>query len=271
MEKDQKTDIFKETDYRVYIEKKLKTKNYGRGSKAKLAELLDCKASFISQVLKDKNSFNLEQAFKLNDFFKHDEIEKDYFITLVEYDRAGTFDLKKYFEAKLEELRKKAQLLENRVKRDELSEADSMAYFSDWNNVLIRRFVDLPNYQNKEALKKKLKLSDTEINKSLEFLLDKKLIIIKDKTYKVGPQKIHMKKGSPLAKFASVQGRLKNIERLDVSCENDFNFTAEVSLSRKNYIEFKKEITNRISSFLKSLEDDNAEKVCSLTVDLMEY
>lgn len=267
----EKVDIFKEEDYRVYIEKKLKTKGYGRGSKAKIAELLDCKPSFISQVLKDKNSFNLEQGFKLNAFFKHDELEKDYFINLIEYDRAGTFNLKEYFKIKLKDIKKKAKLLENRVKRDELSESDAMAYLSNWNHVMIRRLVDIPEYQNKKALKEKLKLQDKDLEEALNFLIEKKLIIKEKNKFITGPQKIHMKKGSPLVQFAGVKSRLKNLERLHNVSENNFTFTAEISLSRKNYIDFKNEITNFVSSFLKSLEDDKAEKVCSLTIDLMEY
>jgi uncharacterized protein (TIGR02147 family) len=266
-----KADIFKEIDYRNYIEKKLKTKGYGRGSKAKLADLLDCQPSFISQVLKDKNTFSLEQAYKINSFFKHDNLEQDYFITLVEYDRAGTFDLKQYFEIKLKEISKKAQLLENRVKRDELSETDAMLYFSNWNHVLIRRHVDIPKYQNKRALKEKLNLTEEEITKALDFLLEKKLVVLTDNKFTVGPQKIHIKKGSPLAQFASIKGRLKNIERLNIESEDDFNFTAEISLSSKNYREFKNELTHTVSNFIKRLDDDNAEKVCSLTIDLMEF
>jgi len=266
-----KADIYKETNYRSYIDKKLLTEGFGRGSKARLAELLDCQPSFISQVLKDKNTFSLEQAYKINDFFKHDSLEQDYFITLVEYDRAGSFDLKKYFETKLLQIKKKAQLLENRVKRDELSESDAMLYFSNWNHILIRRLVDIPEYQDKKALQKKLGISNEELKEAIEFLLEKKLIAQEKNRFIIGPQKIHIKKGSPLAQFASVKGRLKNIERLNVKSENDFNFTAEISLSRKNYREFKNELTHTISNFLKRLEDDKAEKLCSLTIDLMEY
>lgn len=262
--------LFSESDYRVYIEKKLKTEEFGRGSKAKLAEALGCQPSFISQVLKEKNSFSLEQGFKLNEFFKHSDLEKDYFMTLLELGRAGSYELKTYYETKRTELQKKAELVENRIKYNELSELDTMAYFSNWNNVLIRQLLNIPEFNTKSKIKEKLRLDKDEVEKCLNFLTEKKLILKEGNHFIIGPQKLHVKKGSPVAQFANAQARIQCLKKLNVGDENAVNFGAQLTLSEKNFKNFKLKLSDLLADFHKSLSDDKPEKMCSLIIDFME-
>ncbi|MEM7647383.1 MAG: hypothetical protein AAF203_10770, partial [Pseudomonadota bacterium] len=97
-----KITLFDYNDYREYMEFKLRSDQFGRGGKARLAQHLGCQPSFVSQVLKGKSSFSLEQAFKVNALFNHNPLEREYFMTLVEWDRAGSTELRTYFSQKLE-------------------------------------------------------------------------------------------------------------------------------------------------------------------------
>ena len=262
--------LFGESDYRVYIEKKLKTDEFGRGSKAKLAEALGCQPSFISQVLKEKNSFSLEQGYKLNEFFKHSELEIDYFMTLLELGRAGSHELKTYYEDKRTELQKKAELVENRIKYNELSELDTLAYFSNWNHVLIRQLLNIPKYSSRKKIQEKLKIDEDELEKCINFLTEKKLILKNKDHFTIGPQKLHVKKGSPVAQFANSQARIQCLKRLDVKDKNAVNFGAQLTLSDKNFKNFKLKLSDLLAEFHKSLSDDKPEKMCSLIIDFME-
>jgi len=57
-------------------------------------ELPEC---ICHQVLNGDVNFNLEQALKISEFLDHSTDEKQYFLWMVEFKRAGTQDLKNIF------------------------------------------------------------------------------------------------------------------------------------------------------------------------------
>lgn len=264
--------VFNYSDYREYIEAKIKSKEFGRGGKAKMAEHLGCQPSFVSQVLKGKSSFSLEQGFKLNSFFKHNKLMEEYFVVLIEWDRAGTYELQKYFEGKKNELLEKSKLVENQMDFDQLTEVDAMEYYSDWNAVLIRGLVDIPKYQKPEALKKKLKLSQGEWEKSLKFLLEKDLLQMDEKGHlKRGYARLHIKKGSPIAKFVNITNRLQMLKTFDQVHYDSFQYACNMTLAESKLQEFRGRLVKLVSDLNAEIaEDHEAETMASMVIDLVE-
>lgn len=264
-------DIFQENDFRLYIEKKLSTVEFGRGAKSKLAEHLGCQSSFISQVLKGINTLSLEQAFKINSFFKHSDIQQNYFMTLVESDKAGTHDLKKYYKKKLEDIRAQAKLIENRVSYEELTESDTLQYYNNWNQVRMHHLVNIPKYQTISALKHEMKLPQDEFDKCLNFLLDKKLLIkTENNKLEMKFKTLHIRKGSPIVSFVQIKARLENIKNLHNPGSEAVNFSANLTISNKNYEVFRNRLVLLLEELYTLVEDDEPERQCSLVIDLMD-
>lgn len=264
--------VFSYSDYREYIEMKLKNKGFGRGGKARLAKFLSCQPSFVSQVLKNKSSFNLEQGFKLNSFFQHNPLAKEYFMVLIELDRAGTLELRNYFEEKRLQLIEKSKLIENQMSYDQLSEPEAIAYYSNWNHILIRNLIDIPEYKKTENLKKKLKLSDQDFEDALKFLVDKKLVY-QDSTGKLqqGHTRLHVKKNSPIAKFGNITTRLQTIKLLEKPNYNSINYSSNMTIQKTQFEEFKKKLVTLIADLNDHLEkDSNANMMATLVIDFME-
>lgn len=263
--------IFEYQDYRAYVEDLLASEDYGRGAKGQLAAHLNCQPSFVSQVLKGKNTLSLEQGFKINSFFKHSRLERDYFMHLIEIDKAGTKELKDYFFKKLEEVKDKSKLIENHIEYDQLSETDTIAYYNNWNNIYARLLIQIPEYQTHTSLLKKMNIEKKELNHTLDFLISRKLVITdEEQNFKVGTARLHIKKNSPLSDFANSTTRLQNIHNLKRKQKNDISYCAYMTISEKNLATFKQRFVNLLSDLHESLENDKEEKVCSLTLDFME-
>ncbi len=264
--------IYDFCDYREYIELKLRRPEYGRGAKAQLAEHLGCQPSFVSQVLKDKSTFSLEQAFKLNRFFKHNALEQEYFMVLVEWDRAGTLELKKYFQSKREALVEKSKLIENQMSYDELSQEDAIAYFNNFHHVQIRNLIDIPALKNKKNLQKHMGITVKDFDTALGFLKEKGLVIENEQGELLqGQTRIHIKKESPLAKYANITARMQIIKKYDEIGYDSLNYGSYMTLPKKSFEEFKKRFVALIVDLNNHLEEEpEAEMMAALIVDFME-
>lgn len=266
----QKLDLFQETDFREYIQKKLKTADFGHGGKSKLAQHLRCQPSFISQVLKGVNTLSLEQAFRVNEFLKHSELERAYFMTLVEADKAGTQELKQYYQQKLEEIRDKAKLIENRITHEEISESDTIKYFTNWNHVKIHHLANIPKYRKIKALQQKLNLPEEEFEGCLSFLLEINLLEQEGDELKLGLKKLHTRKNSPAVALAHVNARLQNLQNLKNPGVDSLNFGANLTISEKNYKLFRNKLVVLLEELYTLVEQDEPERMCSFVIDLMD-
>jgi uncharacterized protein (TIGR02147 family) len=266
-----KPDLFLFSDFRAYIISTLNSDDFGRGGKSKLASHLNCQPSFISQVLKGVNTLSLEQAFKINSFFNHTEIEQSYFMTLVESEKAATNDLKNYYKKKLNDLSEQAKLIQNRIKYDEISESDTLTYYNNWNHVKIHHLANIPKYKNINSLRKKINISDHEFESCLDFLLEKKLLVkTADNEIELGFKKLHIKKESPLVNFAHIKARLENINNLKNSTSESLNFGANLTISNKNYTLFRNKLVQLLEELYKLVEEEAPERMCSVVIDLMD-
>lgn len=264
--------LFEYNAYRPYLEFRLSTKEYGRGGKSALAQHLSCQSSFVSQVLKEKSSFNLEQGFKINSFLKHNKLEADYFLVLIQLDRAGTTELKKYFESQRLDLIEKSKNIASQINYDRVPDSDIIKYYNNWSHVLIRNLVFIPDFQTEEGLKQKTGLTPKQFASSIEFLLKAGLIVKKDDKYLPGHKKMHIEKDSPLAHYANITARLQAIQNYQKLKYNSFNFGAYIMLTKKNYEMIRSKLTQLIAELHNELtvEDLVPEVMSTLVIDFME-
>ena len=107
--------IWNFTDYRPYLVEKLGVEGSRTGLRKKLAEAIGVHTTFVSQVLKEKGDFSLEQGEAVNSFLSHTQDEGEYFLLLLMKDRAGTRELKKRFQDKIDLQRKERLNIKKRL------------------------------------------------------------------------------------------------------------------------------------------------------------
>ncbi len=143
-------------DYREYLVWRMNSPSFGRGSRQKLAQYIECQPSFVSQVLSGQNELSLEHAFRMNHFFHHGKEETQYFITMVQLSKAGTFDLQKYFRQQLKAIREQQMQVQNFVHKHQLNQDDLIHYYSNWECVAAHMLVTIGCFQVPVALQNKL-------------------------------------------------------------------------------------------------------------------
>jgi hypothetical protein len=97
--------IFDFKNYKAFIRSMIASHpDLGRGSIKKMAEALRVHPSLISQVLNGIKDFTSEQANDIATFFCLTEVETEYFLCLVDIERAGTTRLKAFLQSRLSRL-----------------------------------------------------------------------------------------------------------------------------------------------------------------------
>ena len=90
--------IFDQDDYKQILKNFIKSQpRNGHGLVKAIGEHLGVDPSQVSQVLSGNKDFTEEQALQLFTFVGFNEIESEYFLTLIKIERAGTKLLKDHY------------------------------------------------------------------------------------------------------------------------------------------------------------------------------
>src|SRR5213595_3742322 len=90
-----KKDTFEYVDYRSYVSDLLASQpKKGHGFRSKLATVIGCRPAYITLVLKGQANLSLEQADLLCAHFGLTSEEADFFLLLVQFERAGSASLR---------------------------------------------------------------------------------------------------------------------------------------------------------------------------------
>ncbi len=89
--------------------------------------------AFISRVLKEQAHLSLEQAYKANQFFNHDEPASNFFLNMVQKEKSGSVELKAFFQKAMKEILEKRKFISERInKTQNLTKAMRNRYYSGW-------------------------------------------------------------------------------------------------------------------------------------------
>ena len=245
---------YQASDYRDLIAHFLEVK-IGRGSKAKLAEFLNCQPGYISQVLgKGKIHFSSENIVKIAHFLGLDEGESDFLMDLLQKERAGSVEAREFFDKRLIRKRQENLKIEKQItelNNQDLDDAAKAIYYSHWSYSAVHMAASIPELNRIEKLEAKLKLPAPFLKKVLAFLEEKGLVTRKGERYGIGKTRIHLSKDSPLIKAHHQNYRHKAIQSLEHENGFDLHYSAVLTLS----IEDAQKVRHLILEFLKQKEE----------------
>lgn len=262
--------LFDALDYRDFLQTFIKNKpKAGHGFKLKISEALGVHPTLITQILKGRKSFSMEQAYALVHFLEFTDIEKDYFLTLVEHDRAGTNALKKFIESRLLKLRKESEKVKYRVQKyASMSEADQAIFYSQWYYSAIRLYCGTKDKVTCKSLAKEFNLPLKLVEQITQFLLTRGLIVEKeDKTLDRGPQNTYLPVDSPLISRHHMNWRMKAIERHPRIQQDELAFSAPLTIAEKDIPEIKKMCLDLIQNVSKKVSSSTPEKLACINID----
>jgi uncharacterized protein (TIGR02147 family) len=218
--------------YREYLESQLGGAGHRTGARKKLAAHIPVHTTFVSQVLKGKADFSLEQAEAINQFLGHTNEESEYFIYLVLKDRAASQNLRRRFEAKISAMRKQRLNIKRRLDPTEsVSDQDRIKFYSNHYYAAVHVLASIPNFRNTERMAEALKLSRERAQDIVDFLLKIGLLVEKSGELLPGPRHVHLNADSEIVLKHHSNWRLHAISDLQFMEPEDVHYSACMSLS----------------------------------------
>lgn len=233
--------------YKHYLMNKLGPEGTRSGLRKKLAESIPVHTTFVTQVLKGKNDFSLEQAESINSFFDHTDDEAEYFILLILKDRSTNPRLKKRFEKKIRSMRDERLNIQNRLKVDDsISQKDREKFYSSAIYGAIHVLAATPGFQSIDTISEAMRLSKSRTREIINFML--KLGILNETGGKIssGKNHIHLGAESELVLKHHINWRQYTINSLQFLDKEDVHYSACMSLSKKDAFLIKESMLDNL-------------------------
>lgn len=264
--------IFEYTDYKTYLVDKIQNlPSKGRGIKLKISEHLNCQNTFVSQVINGESNFSFEQAVLLNSFFEHDKEEARYFLLLIHAARAGSSELKKFYQGELDNMILAQTDLKKRTNvKNTLREKDQDVYYSSWYYSAVHILVTIKEFQTLQSISRRLHLSKDKTLEVLNFLSEKGLIVKNGNHYEIGVTRIHLAKDSAHIQKHHTNWRLRALASIDLNEPASLHFSNVVSIAEKDIIRIRELLIQSIAEARSIVKDSPEEKLCSICVDFFE-
>ncbi len=261
--------VFEFTNYREFIKKRLgEMPKNGYGQMSELCRFAGVHTTLVSQILKGHKDLTTDQAILVCEFFGLSAFESDYFVLLVNHDRAGNPSAKHFYKTKINTIREQSQNISERVTVDlKLTEEQHAIFYSDWAYSAIRQSVALPHINTVEEIARYLDLSIEKVNSYLSFLLQAGLCKLSGKNVEVGPSSTHVKSTSPWVNVHHMNWRSKAVQSLSSTNTLNLHYTSPVTLSAADCEVIKERLIQLIESVRATVDPSPSEKLYCLNLD----
>jgi uncharacterized protein (TIGR02147 family) len=244
----------------------------GRGEYRKIATQLRMHPTMISQVFKGDKHLTREQAVDLCEYFGLPELETDYFLALVDFERAGSKRLTLKIKKQLESLKLRSLKLAARLPVEtKLTEEARAVFYSDWSYSGVRLLSSIEGFQNIDQISEYFGIPKTKVAKIIDFLLHQGLCVAEDGKIKMGPKQTHLEADSPLIQRHHSNWRLKAIQRYEKLTEKELCYSGPMSIGRKDFERIREMLTQLIQQTTKIATDSKEETLACLNIDWFHF
>lgn len=213
----------------------------------------------------------MEQAADAPSFFKLDNEEEEFLFLLISLARAGTRKLRFHFEEKIRKVKERCTLLSNRIeKADTLDEITQSKYYSHWYYAAIHMIVTIPECQTKDKIASYLNLPHSVLNEALHFLLEAGLINETKDGYTTGRSRIFLRGDSQNIVQHHENWRLKAIENITLSQNENIHFSSVYTLSKKDFLKIKEKLLNELEEMRAIIKPSREEELCIFNLDFFK-
>lgn len=241
----------------------------GRGEITRIASHLGVSPTLVSHIIAGDKWFTPEQAHALISYLGLVGIEADYFALMVQFERAGTASLKKYWKSKMEFLKEQHMKLSNRLPVDRhLSHAARAVFYSSPLYMMIRLYTSVgSNGKTIAEIANRFEQTTPKCTEAMKFLVDCGLCEERNGKYFMGQQKIHLEKSSPHLVRFQTDWRMKAINRGEDLTDSELMFTAPISLSKEDFEILRERTIEFIKHFLDTVHSSPAEEIACMNLD----
>lgn len=264
--------VYEYTSTLSFLKARLGGKNQRKGIKSLLAKSMNCQSSYLSQVLSGKTQLTLEQGSEAADFFQLSGIDKDFFMLLLQKERAGTYKLIQYYQEKIDTLiSEKNNLAKRLLNETEDIPLEAMEqYYSSWTYLAVHILTSIPNFNTTKEIGDHLGLTVLKTQSVLEFLVQFDFVKAENGKYSIGSRHLHLEKTNPLNSQHQLNWRLKALENIRSRNTNEIGYAGVFSLSKKDAEKIKEDCIKVIKSNLKIVAPSEEEVMYCSIIDFFE-
>ena len=260
--------LYNEIDYKMVIQKKIEENSLARGYKTQLALAAGCQKSFLSQVLHSHIHLTPDHAMGLTVFWGLLPDERDYFLELVQKDRASSRSLKELSASRLQEIRRRNQDLATRFQKTKpIEEAQQALYYSSWHWSAIHIMLTIPVFSYSHAIASRLLLPEAFVIQCLENLQQMRLVVKQGKKWRVTQNDIHLPQDSPLTAMNHGNWRNRAVADAQMRSPGNVHYTALHSLSRKDFDVIKGILLSALDKSRQIVKPSSEEELACICVD----
>lgn len=264
--------IFESESILDFITERVGDRTQRRGMKSTLAKAIGCQPSYLSQILKNQTQLTLEQGADAADFFQLPELDKDYFMLLLQKERSGNYRLQSFYQKKMDRVLNKKNNLAQRLKDETkgISEDAAEKYYSSWQYLAIHILTSIPTYDNTKKISEHLGLTIERTEHILQFLVQHNFVEYKDQRYTIGSRHLHLEKENKLNHHHQLNWRLKALDQTRSLETSEINYAGVYSLSKKDAEIIKENIIKLIKNNLKVVAPSVEEVMYCSVIDFFE-
>jgi uncharacterized protein (TIGR02147 family) len=264
-----KDSVFAFDDYRAYLRKRIESEETSRGLITRMANAAQCQRSHLSRVISGTLHLTPDQALGLTRHWNFNDDETDYFLTLVDRDRAGSPALRARLGNRLQASRRKQEDLTKRLKRMEVipTGIDS-TYYSAWYWSAIHILVSIPEFQTIEAISRRLALPDLMVKNCLEALEQQGLVKNSGKNWKIGSASIHLPRNTPVIGVHHNNWRQRAVMDAVQPGSDGVHYTVVQSLSVRDFEKLKAMMLRWIDEYAAVASPSQEQELICFACDL---
>jgi uncharacterized protein (TIGR02147 family) len=263
--------VYEFDNYKEFLNKWISSQAHkGHGILSKIAKELRIHTTLLSHTIRGDKDLTHEQAFAIGQYIGLHEDEMNYFLLLVQIERAGHLGLKNKLKNDLQKLKSKSHDLSGRLPSDtELSIADKSQFYSSWLYSAIRQLSSIQEFQSRASLAEAFPTIQREVAyRIIDFLVESGLCKESSGKISIGPSNTHIESKSPLVFNHHKNWRLKGFEKHHNLVSEELMYTAPFTISEKDFHFLREKVAQLIELLIKTADQTKSERLACLNIDL---
>lgn len=240
-------ELFNHKTFRAVLEWKLKSHSTERGYQSRLAQAIRTQPSTLSRVIQGGLDLTREQALDMARFWKFNPVETEYFLGLVDLERAGSPTLKTYIEENLDRVRERGKFMFQKPKSVSAEKLkDELKIATSWEIRAIHALMGSDKFHSRSDLANRLNLSEEEVERALQEMAGMGLIAqAKNGKWAIKIFNFTLS-NEQAAQTARLIARHKATSSILSRNPNAFHTSGVVSMTAAQYEKYKREFMNLI-------------------------
>lgn len=262
-----KQNIYFYTSYKQFLLDFIKERAL-RGTIGQIAAAAGCDRTYFSQVLHGNAHLLPDHVPGLAQILELKEVEENYLLFLILFERAGSEASRRYYRAKMRELSEQHASLSAKAKQTSqlVVDQDKYArYFGDLNYQMVHLLTSIAGGQSLKALCRAIRMAEPDVQAILDYLIHLELVMKTGEYYRHSGQSLHVVREGAWNKINHLNWRMKAVEKSNAT--NGIHFSSLFSIASDDYEKMIKMVHDFLEKYQKVARDSKSEEVVAFCCD----